>query len=189
MKASLAASAYLLLSASAALCQQQESLSPDLALNFSCKIAPSEEAIEKFLKLHDFEVANPERVRRQLQRSFFLLDIEALDKRSWIVTFRGSSIPAVQQKVEGVFYTVGVNSPPPTQHDRNLEEAIISFVSNDLDCQITSNGRYENPVGATDFFRLILSNQKSRIYEAEICDKATSTYDVGKCDKVPGVKQ
>ncbi|HTT99853.1 MAG TPA: hypothetical protein VMF58_17520 [Rhizomicrobium sp.] len=169
-------------------CGQQQSLAPDLALNFECKSLPSEAAVEDFLLKRNFEVANLERVRRQFQRSFFPMDIEAIDKRSWAITFRGLDIPAVPTRPEHVYYTVDINSPPPTKHDDTLEEDVKRFVSDSLSCKITSTNRDGNAVGASDFFWRIIEMQKSRMREAEICDKTISTYSAAKCAKVPGLE-
>jgi hypothetical protein len=172
-----------------AACGQQQSLAPDLAFNFECKKPPSEAAIEEFLRQHDFEVANPERVRRQFHRGFFPMQILAVDKRSWEITFQGLDIPAVPTRPEHVYYAVTVDSPPPTRHDAALENVLITFVSQNLGCQANSIARYENPANAAEFFSHLLSMQKNGMHEAEVCDKTVSTYNAAECANVPGVPQ
>jgi hypothetical protein len=159
---------------------------PDLSLSLLCPIPPSEAAIENFLKMRGFEVANVERVRRQRRASVDPLDIEALDGRSRIVAFHGrllSDLPGLPVQIS---YGVTVESPPPTVHDRNFEGALVEFTATKLNCQITSTDRSDTPASAAAAFRETLAAEQARLRETTTCDKTQPTYNAAECAKVPG---
>lgn len=162
------------------------SAAPDLSLTLQCPLPPSEAAIENFLKVRGFEVANVERVRRQRYASTDAMDIEALDSRSWIVAFKGRLISELPGSAVQITYSVTVESPPPTAHDRNFEDALIEFIATRLRCQVTAADRSDNPAGAVHVFGDTLATQKERLHETQICDKTAATYSAAECAKVPG---
>jgi hypothetical protein len=164
-------------------------LNADLAVSFHCKDAPSEPVIESFLRDSHFEVANLERARRQRNRGAFSLEIEAVDQRHWMITVRGLPLNPMNQAERDISYNLSVNSPPPTHHDEKFENSILVFISDQLHCRIVSNEHHDNPASAAGFFEEILASQKSRMHEAEVCDKTVSTYDASECAKVPGVSE
>ena len=163
-------------------------LEADLAFNFECgkSSPPSEAAIERFLVGRGFEVANEERVRRQLGLGFFPLQIEGLDGRQWTVLFQGLWVPPNPGSDEKkALYTVDIYSPPPTRHDGDVESATIAFVSETLACKITSLNRSDNAQESRDLFGRLLAMQKGRMHEAEVCDRTEKSYDAGRCSRVP----
>jgi hypothetical protein len=167
----------------------QDSLAPDLQLDYSCSGAPpAEEAIESFLRARGFEVANAERMRRQLGAGFFSMDIEAMDRRQWQVEFRGLRVDPRFPGNTNVSYYVSVFSPPPTVHDSPLEDALVKFVAATPGCQITRTMRTENPANAAATFSYTVELYHSRMHEVAVCDRTEPTYDEKACDAVPGVK-
>jgi hypothetical protein len=171
-------------------CNAPQGYSPDLTVRFDCpeNVTPAlEAAIESFLTEKGFRVANLERVRRQFNRGFFPLEIEAYDNRRWtvhLISFRPpSAVPSNSTKRT---YTLGVYSPPPTHHDDVLEKDLIDLITQQLKCEIRSSNRRENKPEAASFYDRMYSLQLSRDHEAEICDKTAKTYDAELCRKVPG---
>lgn len=158
-----------------------DSLAPDLAINFSCATPPSESAIEDFLKQHRFVVANYERVRRSLGLGFYPLEIDSLDARNWEIHFIGLRAPPGEK----ILFSAGAYSPPPTQYDRRLEDAVVAFVSQTLKCAVTSTDRGDNGPEARGLFDQMLSMQKNRMHEAAVCDKNQPSYDAAACSVVP----
>jgi len=162
------------------------SAAPDLSLALNCPATPSEAAVENFLKLKGFKVANVERVRRQRNASAEAMDIEALDGRAWIVTFRGRLVSDLPGSPVLVSYRATVESPPPTAHDDNFEKALIQFAAARLGCEVVSTEHADNPASAAAAFRETLATAKDRLREAQVCDKTEATYSAADCAKVPG---
>jgi hypothetical protein len=170
-------------------CAAQDSLAPDLSLDYACSGAPpADKTIETFLKARGFAVANPERVRRQFGAGFFPMDIEAIDGRQWTVEFRGFNDNPSPASTPTTNYTVGVVSPPPTVHDTVLEAAVLALVAAQPGCKVTSNRRAENPAAAAPMFDFTIKILRNRMHEAAICDQTEASYDTKACDAVPGVK-
>ena len=164
--------------------------SPDLAVRFDCSgnVTPAfETAIESFLTEKGFRVANLERVRRQFNRGFYPLEIEAYDNRRWTVhlmSLRGPQSTASSNSTTTT-YNLGVYSPPPTQHDDVLEMDLIDLITQQLKCEIRSSNRYENKAESASFYDRLYSTQLSRDREAEVCDQTAKTYDAALCRNVP----
>jgi hypothetical protein len=159
----------------------------DLALNFECPASPDEGLIEKFLTSQHFQVENLERVRRQFDRAFFPLDIEAIDQGKRTVSFVGllgtNDRPGA---THAAFYTVGLYSPPPTRHDPALEAGLVNLVETSLKCRITSRNSGENDAAASATYNDMLTIEQGRMHEAAICDRTLASYDAKLCAQVPG---
>jgi hypothetical protein len=173
--------AILLLSAQTA-CGTASSYDADLAVNFQCGAPPSEGEIESFLAKRGFSVANEERVRRQFNLGFYPMQIEAHDQRRRTVEFMGLGAAAGANTYDAAIY-----SPPPTRHDRVLEEAFGQLISKTLKCQITSITRGSNPASASSFYDRLFRLQLSREHETVICDRSLASFNEKLCQEVPGV--
>lgn len=156
-------------------CGRESKLAPDFAFNFRCHGAQypaSETAIEKFVASHGFTVFNEERVRRQYNLPLYPLAIDGFDKQRRILDFRGINEKSGDQPIPiASIYSVGLYSPPPTRHDKRLEDAIFSFVSGTLKCEISNVSRGDNDAGRAAFFDKVYKAEQKRIGEGMRCDK------------------
>ena len=158
-----------------------QGLAPDMAVRFDCpgNVTPRFESdIETFLTEKGFKVANLERVRRQFNVGFYPLEIEGYDSRRWMVHLISLNTT----------YSLGLYSPPPTQHDAVLERDLIDLITQRLKCTISSLNHSENGPEAKGIFDRVYSTRLSRDREADVCDRTAKTFDANLCQRVPGVK-
>jgi hypothetical protein len=167
-------------------CGRGETLGPDIALNFSCdekSNVPSAATIGDFLKSHGFNFQDAERVRRQYGKGFYPMDIEGFDEQRRMITFIGLSY---EQNSSANLRSVILNSPPPTRHDRKLEKDIQDFITQNLQCKITSEQHEDNGPERKEFYDELFALLQSRMHEGAVCDKSAKTFDLAACRDVPG---
>ena len=160
-----------------AACGREKALAPDYAFNFKCTGAAypaSETAIESFLTSHGLTAFNEERVRRQYRLTMYPLAIDGVDKRRRMLDFRGINEKTSDEPVpKATIYSVGLYSPPPTQHDAALERAMLAFVQKGLKCEVSKVSRYTNGAQVLPFFDKIYAAEQKRIAEGRKCDRAS----------------
>lgn len=169
-------------------CGRDQSLSPDLTINFSCDekaYSSLVAAIGDFLTLHRFNFQDAERIRRQYGKGFYPMDIEGFDKQRRMITFLGASDGG---NGSASLSTVILESPPPTRHDRTLEKDIKDFITQTLQCKITSENRYDNGPERGGFYDELFALLQSRMHEGSVCDKSAKTFDLAACRNVPGTR-
>lgn len=112
----------------------------DLAFWFRCEQRASpelEQKIDAFLQQQGFRVLNLGALQRNAGVGIFDLNITAIDaKRRTIDVHAFKETPGSQ--------TVGLYSPPPTQHDAALEESLLTFTSQALGCRNDQIARNTN---------------------------------------------
>jgi hypothetical protein len=131
-------------------------LRPDLTFLIACKArdrATLEWQIDEFLRQQGFKVLNQGRIQRE--HGYFLtgLKIIGLDDKRRVIT-------VIHVPPAGGTYSVGLNTPPPTKRDPQLEDALLGFASNTLGCNVRQIDRGENATDAAG-----LHNEKIRRIE------------------------
>lgn len=166
-------------------CGQEDKLAPDFAFNFRCHGAhypASEPAIEKFVASHGFTVFNEERVRRQYNLPLYPLAIDGFDKGRRMLDFRGINEKSGDRPVPiASIYSVGLYSPPPTRHDKKLEDAMFAFVSGTLKCEISNVSHGDNDAARAPFFDKVYKAERKRIGQGMRCDKLSGKKLDSKC--------
>ncbi|HEX4409083.1 MAG TPA: hypothetical protein VH206_09945 [Xanthobacteraceae bacterium] len=137
-------------------------MSADLAFNLACVNKPrsvTEPAVEDFMKSRGFDVLNQGRI--QQDHGFHLLDtqIVGLDSNREIIEF--DSFPG-----RDGLYTVALRSPPPTHRIPQLEQDILTFVSNSLGCEVRQITRSENGENAISFYNREVERIQRLFHEA-----------------------
>lgn len=156
-------------------CGQEDAIAPDLAFNFTCHGAAdpvSETAIEDFLKSHGFTAFNEERVRKQYHLRLYPLAIDGDDKNRRMLDFRGINEKASDAPVaKATIYSVGLYSPPPTMHDRKLEDATVAFVKTALKCDVSQFTHGNNDADRAAFYDKVYAAEQTRIAAGRRCDR------------------
>jgi hypothetical protein len=146
-------------------------LRPDLAFHFYCKgdaQPPSEIAIEDFLSSHGFRVLNKVALARKHHVKVpYTMNIVALDKGKRMIEFTTFPVPDPNVIVFTNVYFVTLNSPPPTRHDAELEEALIAFTHERLGCESRHIRHGDNGEDAHDLYEQIFKVHAGWFQEAE----------------------
>jgi hypothetical protein len=144
--------------------QRVRSMAADLTFNFKCDSWISsqlDERFEHFLKEKKFDVLNVPRLRRERGMTSeplnFLMDAVDEERRIITILSSGGSTPD--------WYSLQLNSPPPTRHATNLEEQILMFVSDTLGCRVRRVVRSENGSEVSDFYAGFFKMMRNRIRE------------------------
>jgi len=142
---------------------ENRTLHPDLAFNFVCKDkdrSALEGEIERFLRHEGFKVLNQGRIQRE--HGIFLLEthIIGLDDKRRMVDLTSS--PHTEDR-----YSLGLNTPPPTQRAPQFEEALLKFVSNKLGCEVRHMTRGDNGADASEFHNSEVKRVENLFREAE----------------------
>jgi hypothetical protein len=113
------------------------SYNADLEFKFDCNgyaYPISDETVEAFFKDNGFKTVNilQELRKKQLPRPFDFF-VEGIDSQLRLVRF----VSPVQTgwKSKG-WYSAGLYSRPPAKHDRSFEEAVLTFVTKTLGCEV-----------------------------------------------------
>lgn len=116
-----------------------QSIRPDLAFHVACDDPDStniDKQAEAFLRQRGFVVLDKVEAARKLgQPALLLRDILAVDAQSREVTL-------IQIPFDNRLMSMGLRTPPPTRHDVELEEALLSFAESVPGChahQVTRN--------------------------------------------------
>jgi hypothetical protein len=142
--------------------QKAVSLKPDLAFHFNCEgssYPPSDTAIEDFLRSRGFNVLNKVRLAKKHHVDFpFNLFIVGIDDQHRMIEL---------ESTRGEFFTVALNTPPPTRHAADLEDAVLKFVSDRLGCRVRQISRGENGDDARDFYEEIFRIRRGWFRQAD----------------------
>ena len=153
------------------------SKSDDLNINLECDNIPSGAAIEGFLKEQGFQTADEDRVRRQYGRGSYPM-IEGIDSQKRWISFAGMSVPPQ------AYFNVSLDGPPPTRHDKVLEQRLITFVSHLPGCKINSRTFGNSEENTAALYSQFFADALSRIKEARTCDQAGPNFDAAACRKI-----
>ena len=125
-----------------------KSFGADLAFSFDCKgKAPSQQAIEQFMTDKGFRVLDKVGAGKKLDPDFtwMKMDIVGMDSAHRQITFK-----VFADQLDD--YHVSLYSEPPTQHSKDLEDALMGFTEKTLACKNHKVERLDNPVGAKDLY-------------------------------------
>ncbi len=116
-----------------------------------------------FLSSRGFSSFNEEKARRRVGKTFFPLQIDAYDRRRVMVEVIGLRKPSSYGN--GVNYRLTITSPPPTLHDRALEDAAVDLVRDALRCEIHAVGRFENGADSVALFNAVFADEQRRMQQ------------------------
>lgn len=156
------------------LTQEARVLNADLAVNFVCANKSRsllEAGIENFMNEEKFNVLNLGRIQRD--HGLYLLETQiiGLDSDRDILEFVGLPVGFAKRDIT---YTAGLRSPPPTRRSSHLEEAVLTFVSKSLDCDVKQVTRGENGLDAAEFYDREVARIEHLLREGEALKKPQS---------------
>ena len=127
---------------------QSQTISADLTFRVACKEEGqglSDEHWSAFLAQRGFTVLDKVRLAHERgQKALLPRDLVALDAQDRIVELK-------QLPVGSPYQYVALRSRPPTQHDADLEAALISFASEAPGCRAVEIARHDNNAGLRSF--------------------------------------
>jgi len=97
----------------------------------------------------------------------FDMYIVGIDKQRRMIHFMSISLPTE-------YFAVQLNSPPPTHHDSDLENAVLVFVSNKLGCQTRQISRGANGEEARDFYERLFQIDEGWFRQADDLERPPS---------------
>ena len=141
-----------------------DSFGADLSFQFDCKgkaNPPSEQAIEGFMTAKGFKPLDKVKAGKKLNPDFswMHMDVVGIDSARRQITFKGF---ADQPET----YSVSLYSEPPTQHSKDMEDALMGFTEKTLGCKDSKVEHVENPAGAKDLYDHSLSVTEGWFQEA-----------------------
>ncbi len=135
--------------------QQVRVLSSDLGFIMDCKDRdPStlEGPIEEFLRRESFDVLNRASLQRRHNWSSTLeVEIIGLDQAQRIIHFRSPRAPKTVARLQGRYF-VELRTPPPTRRAPELEDALLKFVPDQLQCGVRQVSRQKNGADVADLY-------------------------------------
>jgi len=123
------------------------SFGADLAFQFTCAKTPSEQAIEQFMTAKGFRTLDKVKAGTKLTPDFswMKLDVVGIDSARRQMEFK-----VFADDTET--YAVSLYSEPPTQHSKDLEDALVGFTEKTLGCKNSHVAHVDNPAGAKDLY-------------------------------------
>lgn len=123
------------------------SFGADLAFQFSCGKTPSEQAIEQFMTAKGFRTLDKVKAGTKLTPDFswMKMDVVGIDSTRRQIEFK-----VFADDTET--YSVSLYSEPPTQHSKDLEDALLGFTVKTLGCKNRQVAHVDNPAGAKDLY-------------------------------------
>lgn len=139
-------------------------LAPDLAVDFACGANPKPEDVRAFLSARGFSSADEEAARRNAGKSFFPLQIDATDRHRVMIEIVGLKKPTSYGS--SIDYHLTITSPPPTKHDRALEQDTVRFVRSALHCALHNANHFENGPDSVQLFDAVFGDMQRRMKAA-----------------------
>ena len=124
------------------------SFGADLAFQFHCRDkTPSEQDFEQFMTAKGFRTLDKVKAGNKLTPDFswMKLDVVGIDSARRQMEFKVfADAPDT--------YSVSLYSEPPTQHSKDLEDALQTFTKKTLGCKNSKMSHIDNPAGAKDLY-------------------------------------
>ena len=143
------------------------SFGADLAYQFTCGKKPSQEALEGFMTGKGFQILDKVKAGTKLTPDFSWMKMDVV------------GIDAARRQMEfKVFaddtetYAVSLYSEPPTQHSKDLEDALMGFTEKTLGCKSKQVAHMDNPAGAKDLYDKSFSMTEGWFQEATVAPVA-----------------
>jgi hypothetical protein len=143
--------------------QSEVLLEPDLAFILVCAHTARsdvEAKTELFLRGHGFRVLNLADIQRQ--HNVHLLDTSMEGAKQDQATIHIISVPSA-----GSRYAFTLHSRPPTSHLNDFEDAILNFVSKELECEARQVQRHDNGKERQQYFDADLKRIENLFEEAD----------------------
>lgn len=128
--------------------KSQEVYASDLAFNVRCvgrNRHQMEQVISDFLLANGFKVLNLGRIQREHNYHELDVHIIGLDDQQRIIDV--SSEPFSTDR-----FSLGLRSPPPTRHSRELESSLIRFAKDTLRCEVRQISYNNNDASRAQFY-------------------------------------
>ena len=124
-----------------------DSFGADLSYQFTCGKAPSEQDIEGFMTAKGFRVLDKVKAGKKLTPDFswMKMDVVGIDSARRQMEFK-----VFADNTET--YSVSLYSEPPTQHSKDLEDALLGFTGKTLGCKNGKVSHFDNPANAKDLY-------------------------------------
>lgn len=135
----------------------------DFAFWFRCDARADpllEQKLDTFLTSKGFRVLNLGAIQREKNIAVFDLNMTAMDTKHRIINIDAFPNNPGNQ-------SIGLYSPPPTQHDTALEESLIEFASTNLGCRTDQVARHSNGLEARDMHEWNVHRIEGLFKEAE----------------------
>lgn len=123
------------------------SFGPDLTFRFSCGKTPSLQDLEGFMTAKGFRTLDKVKAGTKLTPDFswMKVDVVGIDDARRQMEFK-----VFADNTET--YSVSLYSEPPTQHSKDLEDALLGFTKKTLGCKNSHVAHINNPAGAKDLY-------------------------------------
>lgn len=123
------------------------SFGADLTFQFSCGKTPSQQALEGFMTAKGFRTLDKVKAGTKLTPDFswMKVDVVGIDSARRQIEFK-----VFADNTET--YSVSLYSEPPTQHSKDLEDALLGFTGKTLGCKNRQVAYVDNPAGAKDLY-------------------------------------
>ena len=124
-----------------------DSFGADLTFQFSCGKTPSLQALEGFMTAKGFRTLDKVKAGAKLTPDFswMKVDLVGIDDARRQIEFK-----VFADNTET--YSVSLYSEPPTQHSKDLEDALLGFTGKTLGCKNGQAAYVDNPAGAKDLY-------------------------------------
>ena len=123
------------------------SFGADLTFQFSCGKTPSLQALEGFMTAKGFRTLDKVKAGTKLTPDFswMKVDVVGIDSAHRQIEFK-----VFADNTET--YSVSLYSEPPTQHSKDLEDALLGFTEKTLGCKNSQVAHVDNPANAKDLY-------------------------------------
>ena len=123
------------------------SFGADLAFQSTCAKISSQQAVEEFMKAKGFRTLDKVKAGTKLTPDFSWMkaDVVGIDDAHRQMEFK-----VFADDTET--YKVSLTSEPPTQHSKDLEDALLGFTEKTLGCKNKEVSHLDNPAGAKDLY-------------------------------------
>src|SRR5215469_10550428 len=133
-----------------------DSFGADLSFQSTCGKTSSQQVIEQFMTAKGFRILDKVKAGKKLTPDFSWMKLDAV------------GIDSARRQIEfKVFaddtetYSVSLYSEPPTQHSKDLEDALLGFTEKTLGCKNKQVARTDNPAGAKELYDKSLSTTET----------------------------
>lgn len=123
------------------------SFGADLTFQFSCGKTPALQALEGFMTAKGFRTLDKVKAGTKLTPDFSWMKVDVVGIDS---TRRQMEFKVFADNTET--YSVSLYSEPPTQHSKDLEDALLGFTGKTLGCKNGQAAYVDNPAGAKDLY-------------------------------------
>ncbi len=123
------------------------SFGADLAFQSTCAKISSQQAVEAFMTAKGFRTLDKVKAGTKLTPDFSWMkaDVVGIDSARRQMEFK-----VFADDTET--YKVSLTSEPPTQHSKELEDALLGFTEKTLGCKNKEVSHVDNPAGAKDLY-------------------------------------